>query len=680
MLAGIAGLLLTARGGGKHMNSRLTAIYGCAACLAIGSCDSPGAGHIPDAPESGGESLIEAIVYTTTRPPNFDIYLYEDPAQPPRRLTRDDATNYNAVFSPDGRWIVFTSERTGNADLFALDLERDGAPVRLTRHAAMDDAAAFSPDGERLLFVSTRGGDADIYVMDFAPGDADAEERAVNLTRRPGGDFNPAFSPDGRRIAYSRQEELWSPEPEDEYGGGVVRTNFLTQVYVMNADGSDARRISEPGPAFETMGEAFGGVAGSPAWSLDGDALYYYVVGGDRAEIRRVALDGSGDTQVAPSGLSPAVAADGRIAFTRPQPREDLDEWDTLTRTGRIFSVAADGSDLRPESDDERSCFAPDFDRTSKRLVCHGPTPVENLATVDIPGGAWAFAPPGARQTVRLPDRALEIIGIRSFFPGLTAAGEVISTHFAQGGPGSVNATSIDGGESRTLFSPEGFAWGASVARKAGWAVIAVGPPGARGEASVDIWKIPLDGSEATNLTAEFPGNNALPHVSLDGRRIVFRNGGDGGGSIYVMDGDGGNRRMLGDADAIETQPAISPDGEWVVFPTSRAKGRKLWIERVDGAEGRFLEPDRLAIPDFSMHPRFSPDGKWVVFTSDRAGFNDEWPLGWFPQPYGELFAIPAAGGPAVRLTHNKWEDGPNDWGHVRLPPTSNKTVSPPAQ
>jgi Tol biopolymer transport system component len=70
------------------------------------------------------------------------------------------------------------------------------------------------------------------------------------------------------------------------------------------------------------------------------------------------------------------------------------------------------------------------------------------------------------------------------------------------------------------------------------------------------------------------------------------------------------------------------------------------------------------------MHPRFSPDGKWVVFTSNRGGLNDEWPLTPQPQPYGDLWAVPVAGGPAIRLTSDKWEDGPSDWGHLRLSST----------
>ncbi len=630
-----------------------SAVVGLIAFIVLGACTNTPSESPADA---GTEGLVEAIVYTTTRPPNFDIYLFDEPDQSPRRLTDDPAMDYNAVFSPDGRWVVFTSERGGNADLYALDLERDEAPVRLTRHIAMDDAAAFSADGRQLAFVSTRDGNADIFVMLFLPVDATGEDEAVNLTRRPGGDFNPAFSPDGAQIAYSRVDEF------DGLGS--------TLIYVMSADGSDVRRISAPIPSAEDAAREHWHGSGSPTWSRDGSALYYYRINNDGSAIRRVALDGSGDTQITAPGLYPAIARDGRLAFTQPQPREGLDAEDTFSRTGRIFSVAADGSSLRPESDAARSYFAPDFDRGSTRMVSHGPGPVEGRSEVaEQQAYAYAFAPPDARLQAELPDRVLEVIGIRGYFPAVMPTGEIVSTVLRDGGPGPLTVTAIDGSNPRVLLDPQGsFAWGASVARQSGHVVVAVGPPQAPGEASVDIWKLLLDGSEAINLTADFAGNNALPHISADGSRIVFRRGGAAGGSIYAMDGEGGKLRRLGDDSAIETMPALSPDGEWVVFSTTAVEERKLWIQRVDGSEGRLLEPDRADIVDKSMHARFSPDGQWVVFTSDRSGFNDEWPTGWYPQPYGELWAVPAAGGPAVRLTHNKWEDGPSDWGSVRLP------------
>lgn len=638
------------------MDLRLASLGGSTALLVLASCTVPDTSRVPDAaePTAGRVSLVGAVVYTTLRPPNLDIYLFDEPGGPPRRLTEDPALDYNAVFSPDGRWVVFTSERTGNVDLYALDLEDGGPPVRLTQHHGMNDAASFSPDGQRLAFVSTRDGNADIFVMPFAPGDATAEDRAANLTRRPGGDFNPAFSPDGRRIAFSRQDHLWAPSDAgtDEHG------HVGSDLYVMDADGSNVRKLSEAG-----------GISGSPAWAWDGRAIYYYRIGAEGAEIRRIAPDGSGDTVVAANGLSPAIGPGGRIAFSRPQPQPDMDEFDVLLRTGAIFSVAADGADLRRESDTVRNYFAPDFDRRSGRMVCHGPGPIEGLVLLR---DGWAFAPPGAIRQVDLPDRTLEVRGIRGYFPALTPTGEVLSSpvHLAGSRPAlPLQASLVDGTEMRDLFTPpSGLPWGAAIARDAGWLVVAVGPPFAGGDAEVDIWKLRLDGSDAVNLTRTAPANDALPHVSADGRRIVFRSGGDGSGHVYVMSGDGEDRRRVTDVSAIETMPAISPDGEWVVFPTDHLGGRKLWLQRLDGSAGRLLEPERRDIPDVSMHPRFSPDGKWVVFTSDRAGLNDEWPLSWFPQPYGELYAVPVSGGPAVRLTHDKWEDGPSDWGYVRLP------------
>jgi TolB protein len=636
---------------------------------------SPACSAQVQTPEAiGSDSLVEAVVYTTDRPPNWDIYLFDEPGGEPRRLTDDPALDYNAVFSPDGRWIVFTSERAGSADLYALDLTDGGPPVRLTSHHAFDDAAAFSPDGRQLAFVSTRDGHADIFVMPFAPGDAAAEARAVNLTRRPGGDFNPAFSPDGRHIAFSRQERLWGPP--DGFFTADVQEQFAVELYVMDADGSNVRRLSQPGPGLQVnergLSVNFPQLSGSPAWSPDGEALYYHRVGAEGPEVRRITLDGSADIRVLANGLTPAVRPDGRIAFFRPHRSDDPLPF---PQSGDIVSVEADGSAPRTESEALGSCFAPGIDRGSGRMVCHGPGPLEGFAVV---GDGRAYSPPGAIRQVDLPDRTIEVRGIRGRFPALTSAGDVVSTLYGttatppEGQPAlPLHVSAVDGSGLREIFRPpSGVPWGAAVARDAGTVVVAVGPRFAPAQASVDIWRFRLDGSDAVNLTADVEANDALPDISANGERIVFRSGGRNAGQVYVLDGDSRERRRLTDADAseVETMPALSPDGEWVVFATDRAGGRKLWVQRVDGSEGRFLEPDRLDIPDVSMHPSFSPDGQWVVFTSDRGGFNDEWVLTPVPQAYGELWAVPVKGGPAVRLTHDKWENGPNDWGYVRLP------------
>src|SRR5262245_57572933 len=75
-----------------------------------------------------------------------------------RPLFAASGFDYNASFSPDGQWIVFTSERTGSgqADLYRVHPDGSGLE-RLTDDPDLDDQAALSPDGNQVAFVSTRG-------------------------------------------------------------------------------------------------------------------------------------------------------------------------------------------------------------------------------------------------------------------------------------------------------------------------------------------------------------------------------------------------------------------------------------------------------------------------------------------------------------------------------------------
>ena len=409
---------------------------------------------------------------------------------------------------------------------------------------------------------------------------------------------------------------------------------------------------------------------------------------GERRRFVASVLPTANDRHVAHNGYSPVVKSDGRVAFVH-QPDEDG------PASGRVFSVAADGSDLKAEHPTVDlplgGCWAPDFDRGTGRMVCHAAGPDAAEAT-DASGAAFASA--HGAQRAELPDRSLEIHSIRGSFPALTPEGEVLSTlrvrslMEAEAGQFEdltvpLHLSAIDGTGLREVFAPtSGIAWGANVARDAGWVVVGVGPTFGRPGSSVDIWRFRIDGSQATNLTPSSPGNDAFPSVSSDGRRIVFRRPrnsdpaepGDPSDqnemAVFVMDGDGGNARRLTTGTERETAPSISPDGEWVAYVVISGYGSeaKIWLARADGSEQRLLEPDRAHIPDRSMHPTFSPDGKWVAFTSDRGGLNDEWLVTPGPETYGELWAVPVSGGPAMRLTHDKWTDGPSDWGSARLP------------
>jgi Tol biopolymer transport system component len=623
---------------------------------------------------TGDEEKVETIVYTSLRPGNLDVYLFDGLGGTPRRLTDHGNLDYNPTLSPDGQWVVFASDRAGATSLYALDLTAGGEPNALTTHAAMDDAPAISPDGSLVAFVSTRDGNPDIFVMPFAPGDPGAEARAVNLSRSPYGDFNPVFSPDGALIAFSsNRAEFQRSDPT----GLIADIETATAIYTMGIDGSDVRRVV-----------SVLGLVGSPGWTADGASiLYYQATHASSSAVYRQSLHGGGTVRLSPEGmiaLTPTAGPDGTIIFAGIDASATAAGPAALQPAGgRLYRVAADGSDLTAISGPGQTYLAPRYDAASARLVAYSDGPVDEAVRM---ANGTPFTWPGALRTVRLSDRCVHLHAIRSYFPSMPRDGQRVFSvpwvHEANGvppGPAPIIEAALDGTGliERYPRQADGFVWSPVVTQDGEWIFFGKGPRFGAVDVDVGIWKVRVGETDAIHLTADSEANDAFPDVSADGQRLVFRSGRDaragsgfrGPKEIYIMDATGKQVRRISHAGATSTMPAISPDGQWVVYSTTLAgAGYKLWIQSLvdSNDEGRLLEPARESRSGRDMHPRFSPDGRWIVFTSSRAGLMDEMILsGMFPQPYGELYAVPADGsGPAVRLTHDKWEDGLPFWGN----------------
>ena len=107
-----------------------------------------------------------------------------------RWLTEGDTLDRQPAYSPDGTRVAFSSSRSGNLDVWAVD-RTTGAVRRLTDDAADDWDPGFSADGKRLLWSSNRTGHFEIW-------SADADGRAAHQLSRDGVDAeSPTATPDG---------------------------------------------------------------------------------------------------------------------------------------------------------------------------------------------------------------------------------------------------------------------------------------------------------------------------------------------------------------------------------------------------------------------------------------------------------------------------------------------------
>jgi serine/threonine-protein kinase len=126
--------------------------------------------------------------------------------------------------SPDGQWLVYDSNRRGNADIYKLRLD-GGEPIPIVTSPGDDFAPRWSPDGREIVYYG--GPSGDVFVVSAEGG------TPSQLTNQPGFDNYPVWSPDGLRIAFQSDRtgrfEIWRLARErvgSVWGHEVKLTDF----------------------------------------------------------------------------------------------------------------------------------------------------------------------------------------------------------------------------------------------------------------------------------------------------------------------------------------------------------------------------------------------------------------------------------------------------------------------
>ena len=186
--------------------------------------------------------------------------------------------------SPDGQRIAVdvADPKIGTSDIWIYDVAR-GAPVRLSTELTNENQPVWSPDGRRILFRSERGGSPNLYAKALASGD---QERLVQ-DRSP---LTPEdWSPDGQTIAYvdsSRQTglDLWmkplagKPQPFsasrfDEWGAKFSPDSRWVAFASTESGGPEIYVAPAREPGNRKRVSTAGGA--TPRWRADGRELFY---------------------------------------------------------------------------------------------------------------------------------------------------------------------------------------------------------------------------------------------------------------------------------------------------------------------------------------------------------------------------------------------------------------------
>ncbi len=232
-----------------------------------------------------------------------------------RYITTGQSIALTPRYSPDYKSLLYLSYFNGAPRIYAYDLEK-GTQRLITANRNPTFAPRWSPDGKWVLYSMASAGNTDIYRVSAAGGGT-----PQRLTNAPGINVGGSYSPDGSKIVF-----------ESDRSGSQ-------QVYVMNADGSDQRRIS-----------FLGGRAATPEWSPRGDQIAFTHIAGNL----RVAVmsPGGGSMRYLTDSWqdeAPTWSPNGRIIqFFRTEKnsgKTSIWQVDLTGRNERRLTTPVDGSD-----------------------------------------------------------------------------------------------------------------------------------------------------------------------------------------------------------------------------------------------------------------------------------------------------------------------------------------------
>ncbi len=549
------------------MTNRL--LSACALLLALVGVLAPATGQLP-APESkpviaprmpalSPDGKRIAFVY------RGDIWTADATGGRATALTRNVEMNAFPQYSPDGKWILFASQRTGGWGIFVMPAD-GGAPKRLTWHSGGGISYGWSPDGKQIVFTTHREtGDAELLTMDVAT-------LRLRKLAQDYKDMNFAtFSPDGKKVVFGYHGQFHWSRPRYNGSGAAqialldVATGKRTQItdddkqhlwtrFLPDGKSLITVTYADVTPSSHKLGENPGKFTDTPGRTPN---LWHFDLAGHGRQITKF---------IGGSVRCPAVAAkSGDIAF-----EYGTDLW--LMRAGQNEPQKVQFT----AAEDEK------LNQTRREVITSG----VNEAEPSPDGKTFAFGVRGEIWTVPV-EKPKGVAG-----KGLDIARRM---------------TDWAGDDSDFLWAPDGKKFYYRSDRDYVNRVFEMDTATLQTKC---IWN---RADDADSL-----------HMSPDGKSLAMWVSGGEPGLYTIALADGAIKRILpmpfkerewqdgGDF-------AWSPDMKWLAVCIRETSGNwNVWVMPAGGQPGEAVNVTRLNA-GHGM-PRWTADGKYLLFESDRDG------------------------------------------------------------